>query len=122
MPHPATSGGRPLASFGGSRDWPRWRPGWRGNGWVRLPVSVEGGRWRLVSDSCDQVQDAAAELIEGVVARSDTVKVLATSREGLRVADEQLWPVPSLDVHHGTESAAATLFVDRAQAVSPGVS
>ena len=32
------------------------------------------------------------------MSHSSTVKVLATSREGLRLADEQLWPVPSLDV------------------------
>jgi predicted ATPase/class 3 adenylate cyclase len=87
-----------------------------------VTAALEGRLRLLVFDNCEHVLDAAAELIEAVVARSDTVKVLATSREGLRVADEQLWPVPSLDVHHGTESAAATLFVDRAQAVSPGVS
>ena len=33
---------------------------------------------------------------------SATVKILATSREGLGVADEQLWPVPSLDVGAGS--------------------
>ena len=32
------------------------------------------------------------------MSHSSTVKILATSREGLRLADEQLWPVPSLDV------------------------
>ena len=45
--------------------------------------------------------------------------MLATSREGLGVADEQLWPVPSLDVGAGSDSAAVSLFVERAQAVSP---
>jgi len=38
----------------------------------------------------------------------------------LRVADEQLWPVPSLDVLAGVDSAAATLFMQRAGAVAPG--
>ena len=37
------------------------------------------------------------------------MKVLATSREGIGVADEQLWRVPSLDV-----GAAVELFVERA--------
>jgi hypothetical protein len=41
------------------------------------------------------------------------VSVLATSREGLRVADEQLWAVPSLDLKDGIESSAAALFVER---------
>jgi hypothetical protein len=40
----------------------------------------------------------------------------------LRLNDEQLWPVPSLDVHSGADSPAATLFVERAQTVSPSVS
>ena len=63
-----------------------------------------------------------ADMIETIFAHSSTVAVLATSREGLRLSDEQLWPVPSLDVRAGAESAAATLFIERAQAVSPGVS
>ena len=37
-------------------------------------------------------------MIEAILGRSETVKILATSREGLRLADEQLWPVPSLDI------------------------
>ena len=44
---------------------------------------------------------------------------MATSREGLGIADEQLWPVPSLDVGAGVDSAAVALFVERAQHVSP---
>ena len=42
-------------------------------------------------------------------------KIVATSREGLGIADEQLWPVPSLDVGAGIDSAAVALFVERAQ-------
>ena len=40
------------------------------------------------------------------------MKVLATSREGIGVADELLWRVPSLDV-----GAAVELFVERAQSM-----
>ena len=43
---------------------------------------------------------------------------LATSREALRVADEKLWRVPSLDV----DSAAGALFVERASGVAPATS
>ena len=60
--------------------------------------ALEGRSRLLVFDNCEHVLDAAAEMIEAILARSATVKVLATSREGVRVADEQLWPVPSLDV------------------------
>ena len=47
------------------------------------------------------------------------MKILATSREGLGVADEQVWLVPSLDVGAGIDSAAVNLFVERAQSVAP---
>ena len=82
-----------------------------------------GGRVRLlVFDNCEHVLDAAADLVEAILAHSATVKILATSREGLRVTDEQLWPVPSLDIGAGIDSAAVSLFIERAQAVSPGFS
>ena len=83
-----------------------------------IAAALEGRSRLLVFDNCEHVLDAAADLIEAILSRSSTVKVLATSREGLRLADEQLWPVPSLDVLTETELAAATLFVDRAQAVA----
>jgi predicted ATPase len=87
-----------------------------------VAAALEGRSRLLVFDNCEHVLDAAADLIEAILARSATVKILATSREGLRVADEQLWPVPSLDVLSGVDSAAATLFMQRAGAVAPGIS
>ena len=72
----------------------------------------------LVFDNCEHVRDAAADLVENILAQSATVKVLATSREGLEVADEQLWQVPSLDVGAGIDSAAVNLFVERARSVA----
>ncbi|HTY27238.1 MAG TPA: adenylate/guanylate cyclase domain-containing protein, partial [Mycobacterium sp.] len=80
------------------------------------------GRVRLlVFDNCEHVRDAAADLVEAILARAATVKVVATSREGLSAADEQVWLVPSLDVS-GADSAAAALFADRARSVSTGFS
>jgi predicted ATPase len=84
--------------------------------------TLEGRSRLLVFDNCEHMLEAAADVIETIFVHSSTVAVLATSREGLRLSDEQLWPVPSLDVRAGADSAAATLFIDRAQAVSPGVS
>ena len=83
-----------------------------------VAAALEGRSRLLIFDNCEHVLDAAADLIETILAASATVKILTTSREGLRAADEQLRPVPSLDVH----SAARTLFVERAHAVAPGVS
>jgi len=84
-----------------------------------VAAALEGKTRLLMFDNCEHVLEAAADLVEAILAQSATVTILATSREGLRVADEQLWPVPSLDVGAGIDSAAVSLFVERAQAVSP---
>ena len=87
-----------------------------------VAAALEGRVRLLVFDNCEHVLDAAADLIEAILAASTTTEIVATSREGLRVADEQLWPVPSLDIGAGIDSAAVSLFIERAQAVSPGFS
>ena len=87
-----------------------------------VAAALEGRSRLLVFDNCEHVIDAAASLIESILTTSATVTIIATSREGLRVPDEQLWPVPSLDVRTGTDSAAALLFVERAEAVAPNMS
>jgi predicted ATPase/class 3 adenylate cyclase len=79
--------------------------------------ALEGRARLLLLDNCEHVVDAAADIVEAILANSTTVRILATSREGLRVADEQLWPVPSLQV----DSSAAALFVARASGVAPGI-
>src|SRR6476620_9128680 len=83
-----------------------------------VAAALEGRVRLLVFDNCEHVRDAAADLVEAILAHSATVKVLATSREGLGIADEQLWVVPSLDLDAGTDSAAVTLFVERARNVA----
>jgi predicted ATPase len=82
-----------------------------------VAAALEGRSRLLVFDNCEHVVDSVADLVEAILAASATVTILATSREGLGVSDEQLWRVPSLDVTFGTESAAVNLFVDRAQSV-----
>jgi predicted ATPase len=84
-----------------------------------VAAALEGRVRLLVFDNCEHVLDAAADLIEAILAASATTKIVATSREGLGNADERLWPVPSLDVSAGVDSAAISLFIERAQAVSP---
>jgi predicted ATPase/class 3 adenylate cyclase len=84
-----------------------------------VAAALEGRVRLLVIDNCEHVLNAAADLIEAILAQSETVKILVTSREGLGVADEQLWPVPSLDVGAGIDSAAVNLFVERAHSVAP---
>ena len=83
-----------------------------------VAAALEGRVRLLVFDNCEHVRDAAADLVEAILAHSATVRVVATSREGLGVADEQLWLVPSLEVRAGIDSAAVTLFVERARSVA----
>ena len=79
-----------------------------------VAAALEGRVRLLVFDNCEHVVDSVADLVEAILAASATVTILATSREGVGVSEEQLWRVPSLDVNSGTESAAVNLFVDRA--------
>ena len=84
-----------------------------------VAAALEGRVRLLVFDNCEHVLDAAADLIEAILAASTTVRIVATSREGLGVSDEQLWPVPTLDIGSGVASAAVNLFVERAHNLAP---
>ena len=85
-----------------------------------VAAALDGRSRLLVFDNCEHVLDAAAEMIEAILTLSSTVRILATSREALRAADEQLWPVPSLETGH--ESPATRLFIERSHAVAPHIS
>jgi predicted ATPase/class 3 adenylate cyclase len=87
-----------------------------------VATALEGRVRLLVIDNCEHVLDATADVIEAILAHSATVRILATSREGLGVPDEQVWPVRSLDAAAGIDSAAVALFVERAQGIAPGFS
>ncbi|HEV3496714.1 MAG TPA: AAA family ATPase, partial [Actinomycetes bacterium] len=52
----------------------------------------------LVLDNCEHLVAACAELVGGLLRTAPGVRVLATSREVLRVAGEVVWPVPPLSV------------------------
>ena len=85
-----------------------------------IAVALSDRRLLIVLDNCEHLLDAAADLVETILARTSTVKVLATSREGLRAQAEHLWVVPSLDAGQGVSSTAVELFVERAQAAVAG--
>jgi predicted ATPase len=87
-----------------------------------ITEALAGRRLLLVMDNCEHVLGAAAEVIDGLLAGAPSVKVLATSREGLRLPAEHLWAVPPLDVGRGLASPAVELFAERARAGSPGFS
>jgi predicted ATPase/class 3 adenylate cyclase/DNA-binding CsgD family transcriptional regulator len=79
----------------------------------------------LVLDNCEHVIGAAAQLCAGLLAACDDVRVLATSREPLRVAGEARYRLGSLilpgsddPVDAGGPEAVA-LFADRARRADP---
>ncbi len=65
----------------------------------------------VVLDNCEHVIGAAAEVAEGLLRRCPGLRLLATSREGLRVGGETIWPVPPL-----APDDAVRLFLGRAKA------
>jgi predicted ATPase/DNA-binding CsgD family transcriptional regulator len=80
----------------------------------------------LVLDNCEHVIGAAAELCGGLLLGADDVRVLATSREPLRIAGEVRYRLGPLTLPDPGDPAAAadceavTLFADRARRVEPG--
>jgi predicted ATPase len=78
-------------------------------------TALDGRVRLLVLDNCEHVLDAVADLVEAVLARSATTKILATSREAVGMPDEQVWRVRSLDV-----DTAEDLFVEQACSVAQG--
>lgn len=83
-------------------------------------------RLLLVIDNCEHLLDAVAQTVERVRDRCPHVRVLATSREHLRVPGEQVWPVSPLPVPPAeasadevAASAAGWLFCLRARAAAP---
>ena len=88
-------------------------------------------RLLLVLDNCEHLLSAIADLADAILATSEGVHVLATSREGLGVTGERMLAVPSLSIPRGdaatdltaiADSDAVRLFASRAAAVQPGFS
>src|SRR5207245_487285 len=80
----------------------------------------------LVLDNCEHLLGEVADFTDDVMNNCSTVRVLATSREGLGVTGERVWPLRSLGVPAPADpteaiasSDAAQLLLDRARAVVP---
>jgi len=75
---------------------------------------VKRKRLLLVLDNCEHLIDEARALARSLLHAAPHVRILATSREALNLAGEQIYRIPSL-----SPAAAAQLFVERASAVNP---
>jgi predicted ATPase/class 3 adenylate cyclase len=77
----------------------------------------------LVLDNCEQLLGPVSAMAERVLRECRGVRILATSREGLGVGGEHVWPLRSLPVPAATStvttaaaSDAVVLFTERAEA------
>lgn len=95
---------------------------------------LRGNELLLLMDNCEHVVSQCSELIETILEECPGIRVLATSRELLKVAGEKVWRVPSLQFPgeedlQGSDSAGQAslleydslrLFVERAAQIEPG--
>jgi predicted ATPase/class 3 adenylate cyclase len=87
---------------------------------------VKARRLLLILDNCEHVVKASADLASALLRAAPEVRVLASSREALRVPGEQIYPVLPMPVPRAGDSfellsqtAAVRLFMDRARLQKP---
>ena len=73
----------------------------------------------LIFDNCEHVTTVAAKLANSLLTSCPKISIVATSRELLSISGEEVMHIQPLGVSGGA-SPAVELFVERAQAVSPG--
>ncbi|GDY29122.1 ATP-binding protein [Gandjariella thermophila] len=95
----------------------------------RLAEYLADKRLLLVLDNCEHLLDACAGLVGALLAAAPELRVLATSRQALRVDGEHVFGVPAMSVPNLDgqwvpadlrSSEAVTLFTERAAAGLPG--
>jgi non-specific serine/threonine protein kinase len=94
---------------------------------VRIGACLEREPSLLVLDNCEHVLDACRALVEDLLSCTTAAKVIATSRERLGIAAEQVALVPPLSLAGTRNSPGATteasdavrLFLERARLAAP---
>jgi predicted ATPase/DNA-binding SARP family transcriptional activator len=94
-----------------------------------LQEYLEGRHLLLVLDNCEHVIDACIRLAVALLQTCPKLTILSSSREGLGIAGEVLFRVPSLTLPEAgmvppfealAQYEAIRLFVERAATISPG--
>jgi predicted ATPase len=92
----------------------------------QLKEGISDKQTLLVLDNCEHLIENVASLASDLLSACPHLKIIATSRESLRIPGEWLYPVPALGVPAETSSVnvesaskfpALTLFAERARAV-----
>jgi predicted ATPase/DNA-binding CsgD family transcriptional regulator len=94
-----------------------------------LTEALRSRRVLLILDTCEHVVDSCAALVQRLLAGCPGLRVIATSREPLRVRGETVWRVPPLELPGAADQLsvaelaqheAIRLFADRAAAARSG--
>lgn len=92
----------------------------------RLVAHLAGRRTVVLFDNCEHVIEPLAELVDALLAGCAQLQIVATSREAMGVAGEQVYPVPSLSLPAADatraelqQSEAVRLFLERASLAIP---
>jgi len=91
----------------------------------RLLERLAARRELLVLDNCEHLIEGVVVLVDALLAGAAGVTIVATSREGLGVAGEQIYPVPSLSLpateqlSDVRDAESVRVFVDRARLALP---
>jgi predicted ATPase/DNA-binding SARP family transcriptional activator len=86
----------------------------------RLSAALAGREAVLVLDNCEHVIEAAASLAARLLADCPQARIIATSREPLRIPGETLWVVAPLEVPPASAVPVAAAPVQAAGSVMPG--
>jgi predicted ATPase len=94
----------------------------------RLTAFLRERRALLVLDNCEHLLSTCATLVDILLRASQSLQVLATSREPLGIDGETIWRIPSLSLPRDDaapadellRTEAVRLFLDRARAAQPG--
>jgi predicted ATPase/DNA-binding CsgD family transcriptional regulator len=94
-----------------------------------LVAYLQDKRLLLVVDNCEHLLEAAARVVSDLLRAAPNLRVIATSREPLQVAGEQVIPLSPLELPRGDgteplgqlqQNEAVALFSERAAAASGG--
>ena len=94
----------------------------------QLIESIGQKKMLIVLDNCEHLIEEIASIASSLLSACPGLKILATSRESLRIPGEWLYPVPafdipnesgSIDLDNASDFPALMLFVERARAVQP---
>jgi len=92
-----------------------------------LANHLKSRRLLLVLDNCEHLIDACATLATALLLGAPEIRIVASSREQLQIAGEQIYPVPplSLPTPGGSleslaRSEAAQMFIERVRLQDPG--